>query len=537
MLKIDILQDEDLQEIVNRFISALLPHDSYCPSMYSQVLHCIFKYVKLEEFQMEYRLLLSVLNDLNKIRIQFAGSFVPKLERQQFQTCLEMGIMNAVTDPTLGIKDWLAYEGLNNNLDIEGTKEIACQKLCERAMELYDYCFSLGVSAEEILNEEPALKSAFMAHCGTIGINTQRSIILQDTKVGRKKYRGFEDWMKYTSQMLTEIKDRLSNADSDAIVTIKGIEESTNLLKDLSELHVPIAQYGIPEIDDYTPILRHRLVVVVGKENIGKTKFAVDQTVNVMLAGGKAVFMCGETQKAKVYADIIINYVYKKFGCIIRPEHIACIENCPEEIAVIINMAIAEIVGDGKLILADAFDYGTVYDQLQSLYEAEHFDACFIDHSCALVGTAGDGSLKAKVDALSEAVKNFRKVFPVYIMVTSHPSTTAKNTDSQGKVTSDSPTKGSQDLSTDADEVFFIRDDEVYRKQHKVILENTKRRNAGRVDDYIILTKKFEVSAFIYDANDQKLVVKDEVQANKNNELLDSLYASGADESGEYLDD
>lgn len=536
MLKIDILADEDLQLVVNRFISALLPHENFVPDMYSQVLHTIFKYIHLDEFQMEYKILLSVLNDLNKIKVQFGDNYVPKLEIEQFQLIVEMNVLNAIVDPTLGVKEWLEYEGLNSNLNIETVKEEACQRLCERAMDLYEICYELAVSSADVLNEEPSLRAAFMSHCSNASVNTQRSIILQETRVGRRKYHGFDDWLKYSSQMLTEIKNRLNDVDDGAVITLDSIEKSSDLLRDLKEFYIPIADYGIPEIDDFTPILRHRMVVVVGKENIGKTKFAVNTAVNIIMAGGKVVYMCGETHKAKVYADIIINYVWKMYDFIIRDKHIADPSTCPEEIQILISMAISTIINEGRLILADAFNYDTVYDELLTLYDKEHFDACIIDHSCALVGTTGSGSLSDKVGALSVAVRNFRKAFPVYMMVTSHPSTLAKNSDSRGSITTDSPTKGSQDLSADADEVFYIRDDETYRKQNKVILENTKRRNAGRVNDYVVLTKKFEVSAFVYDPADQKIDVQDELKANKQDALLDELYSSGAQEDGGYVD-
>ena len=89
-------------------------------------------------------------------------------------------------------------------------------------------------------------------------------------------------------------------------------------------------------------------------------------------------------------------------------------------------------------------------------------------------------------------------------MVTSHPSSLAKDSAKKGNATQDSPTKGSQNLSTEADEVLYLRDNETLIKQNLILLENTKRRNAGRIVEPVILQKKFEVNAFIYDASLQK---------------------------------
>lgn len=100
--------------------------------------------------------------------------------------------------------------------------------------------------------------------------------------------------------MTAEIDNRLSESESQNTMKIDSLEGSYELLRSLQDLLVPIADYGIPELDQYTPILRHRLVVVVGKENIGKTKFAIDKAVNVIMAGGKVAYMCGESVKASI---------------------------------------------------------------------------------------------------------------------------------------------------------------------------------------------------------------------------------------------
>ena len=194
-------------------------------------------------------------------------------------------------------------------------------------------------------------------------------------------------------------------------------------------------------------------------------------------------------------------------------------------------MSIDFVVSEGALILSDAFDYSTVFQQMQSIYEDTQFDMVVIDHSCALIGNVGDGSLKAKVDALSDAVRDFRKKYPVCVMVTSHPSTTAKESDSRGKVTSDSATKGSQNLSTDADEVLYLRDNETLRKQGLIMLENTKRRDAGRVNEYVILRKNFAVSAFIYDENEQAITDDKCLERSASLELLNSVYSGDEDDN------
>lgn len=502
MININLMDDDELRGTVNSFISALLPHDNFDPTMFATVLETIYKYVHLDEFKLEHRLILETLSDLNRIKIS-VSSFEPRLTRDVFEHILEAGIMDAIVRPDLGVTSWLSYEGMNTNLSIQTVREEACQHLCQRALELYDECYEEAESTDAILNREPELRSAFLAHASTQCINAQAEILQNEARVGRRVYRGASDWLEYTMKTAIEVKNRIQLADSNDVVQIDSVEGSFQLLKKLQELCIPIADYGIPELDQYTPILRHRLVVVVGMENIGKTKFAIDETVNVIRTGGKVAYMCGESQKAEVYASILINYIWKEYGLIVRNEHLAAPDLCPDDVRKIIGMATDKVVRSGGLVLCDAFNYATLYSELQTLYESTKFDMVVIDHSCALVGTVGDGSLKAKIDKLAEDARDFKKKFPVCIMVTSHPSTTGKQTAKAGKQTDDSPTKGSQNLSTEADEVLYLRDNETLQKQNLIMLENTKRRNAGRIIEPIILRKKFEVNTFVYEADIQ----------------------------------
>ena len=532
MLKFNF-DDEVLRTAVNQFISSLLPHEKFDASTFSMNLGVLLKYVHLDEFQMEYYFLVGALNDLNQIKVS-VSNFEPKLTRDIFQRIVSASLMDAIARPELGVKEWLQYEGLDTNLTIPTVKEETCQKVFVRCVELYDECFDLCVDSKEVLNLEPELKVAFLSHMSVQCINLQSEIVQGQTRLGRKFYSGAEDWLSCTKKMMTEIDRRLTEADSQSTLQLNSMEGSLTLLRSLKELMIPIANYGIPELDAYTPILRHRLVVVVGRENIGKTKFAVDESVNVLLAGGKVAYMCGETAKASVFADIMINYIYKVYGIIILPEHLCAPETCPDDVRKMIGMSIDNVVSDGNLTLCDAFNYGTLRTELEGLYEKTKFDMVVIDHSCALTGTYGDGSLKSKIEQLAGDCRDFKRAYPVCVMVTSHPSTLAKESAKKGANTQDSPTKGSQNLSTEADEVLYLRDNDALIKQNLILLENTKRRKSGRIIEPIVLRKKFEVSAFIYDASLQKGEAKLGLEREQALEELDKKLDMGEDNDDLY---
>lgn len=532
MLKINLMEDEDLSIVVNGFISALLPHENYDFSMFANVLNTLFKYIKFEEFKLEYRLLLEALVDLNRIHLSIP-EFVPQLDKSTFEHILAASIVSAITNPELGVHDWLVFEGLNTDLRIQTNREEVCQRLCVRALDLYDTCFEEAQSTVTVLNREPELRAAFLKHVSTQCINTQAEV-LQDVRIKYgKPGESVDKWLKYTMQSVAEINSRLNEAENSKTLSLDTIEGSYKLLSEVATLMVPITKWGIPPIDEYTPILRHRLVVVVGQENIGKTKFAVDKAVNVLLEGKKVVYMCGETSQAKVYADILINYIWKKFGYHVTSEHLACPEVCCDEVRVAIGIAIDEVTNKAGLILAESFNYATLYSELTTLYERYSFDMVVIDHSCTLVGTAGDGSLKAKIDKLAEDCRNFKKAFPVCILVTSHPSVAGKETAKRDKNANDSVTKGSQNLSGEADEVFYLRTNETLDKQDLLILENVKRRDAGKTEN-IILRKQFDVSALVYDVGLQSDESKLSIDREQGLAMLDDMLGTNESEDDVY---
>ena len=531
MIVIKILEDEELQDVVKKFISSLLPHQNYDATHFSPNLQGLFKYVHLDEFDMEYYVLLKVLRDLNSIKSSNLD-YTPNLTEEILEGILVNSIADSILDPVLGVKEWLQYERLPDNLAIENVKQDACQKLYTRCIELYNECLALEIPSSNALDYLPALKAAFLAHTANQCLVTQAQVIQSSQRVGRKNLAGINDWLSFTTSMTAEIQARIQRADDDVTYCVDSLDKSLSLLKDLKKACIPIANYGIPELDGEpgsveTPMLRHRLAVVCANENIGKTMFAKDQAINILLAGGTVVYMCGENAKAKMYCELLINYIYKKYQCFVLPQHINNLDGCPENIKKIINMSVVELYESKRLILRGAYSYDNVYEEMKSDYERYHVDAFFIDHSFSLSGGFTGDNGKTNVDKLSTAVKDFRREFPVYVMVLSHLSVDAKEAVERGRHIEKSPTRGSQNLSVDADEVFVLRDDETMRKEGLLALENTKRRDFDRVLSYVILKKMFNVSHFEYDPKYQATETSLSLDADMALANLESMYSDG----------
>ena len=118
MLRIAILKNEDLQGTVKKFISALLPHQAYDSEGFLPALQLLLKYIHLDEFEMEYYLILQALSQLGKIK-SVHDEFVPELTQHIFEELLEAQIDGVIERPELGVVEWLEYEGMDSNLQNE----------------------------------------------------------------------------------------------------------------------------------------------------------------------------------------------------------------------------------------------------------------------------------------------------------------------------------------------------------------------------------------------------------------------------------
>ena len=197
MITVNIIEDEDLQGVLKKFLSSLLPHQNYDADYFSTNLQSVFRYIHLEEMNMEYYVLFKLCNDLNKIK-SLHTAYVPSLMRSVLENTLNTSLGDAITSPNLGVKQWLMYEHLESNLAIESVRQEACTKVYARCMELYDECFTMAEDSSTMANNLPSLKAAFTAHVGNQVLNTQARIIQGSYQQGRQTYSGFSDWLKYS---------------------------------------------------------------------------------------------------------------------------------------------------------------------------------------------------------------------------------------------------------------------------------------------------------------------------------------------------
>lgn len=527
MLIVDIQQDTLLQENLNKVLSGLLPHKNYNPDLFPDILRVLTSLIEPEEMYGEYYTLVETLQKIRDIKHSIK-SYKPRLTKDALISTLIANVPDLVRNEKVNITKLLEMEGHETNIDIERNFENACNLLYTRTLELYEDCYDLEISSEEAIGYITSLKSAFITHVAQESLKIQAQVLKSSVKVGRKLLAGPQDWLDYVASIHHIINNRLDEED-ERVLKLDSMEKSDRLMERLQATNIPLADYGIPIIDDATPMLRHRLVLLVAKEGTGKTMLAVNWTINLLLNKRKVLFMCGENNFEKIQPLFISNYIYKKYGMHVTPSDIGNMEELPHDIRRLVNIARAEIMESGCIKLIKYFNYYSLYDELVAEYDKEAFDAVIIDHTYAL---RGGGPEYDRIGALSRDMRQFKNDYPVFNLVLSHLSSTAKEAITRDNRVETAPTKGNGTLAGEADEIFILSDTADLAKKGLLRIQNYKRRDAEKVENYMILKKKFNVCSFIWDDKLQNGVDSSELGVQE----LENVYGE-IDGDDEYDDD
>lgn len=529
MLTIDIQSDELLQENLNKLISGMLPHENMEDALFGDVLASIVEVIKVDEFYGEYFVLINTFEKLREIKHTIT-SYKPRLTLGVLKSVLEANVADLVRNPKVKMSKLLEEEGLEINIEIESAFNNACALLYARVEELYTTCWELKMTTSEAISFIPAYRSSFVTHVAEQSLRTQVQILNSSIKVGRDMLTGSNDWLNYISKVYNEINERVRE-ENEKVFHLDSTEKSDILMSRLAASNQSLANYDLPPMDDLTPMVRHKFSIICANENTGKTQLATNWISNLLIAGRRVVFMTGETSYDKSYSLLLSNYIYKKYNMHVNSRDLDDVEQLPPDIQRLVNIAGAELSGSKLLTMVKYFDYNTVYNELSDMYENSPFDAVVIDHTYAL---RGSGTEYEKLGNLSRGLRDFKNDYPVYILALSHLSTDAKDQVKRGDFVTVSPTKGSSSLSAEADEILILTDTELLRKQNLLRIQNYKRRGAARVQEYMIIMKKFDVASFFYDDKLQNSGSVEEQQLENLEEIYNSDEAY--EENEDYID-
>ncbi len=495
-------KDTQLCDHLNHVLSGLLPHENYSPETFGLLYPTLLTVLPKDEVRGLYFAMYTVFDKYHKLQSAVdADNYKVNITRDRFASALSNNLPDLILEPQMEVSDIMSEEGKSGDITIPTIQDDAMGTIYGKVMELYDTCFDLMQTYEDSMAYIIDLKDSMKANIIDTGINMQRTIISTGLKYGRKTYRGTNGWIEFSQQLVREVSE-LDSATGDDL-TCDNLEALGKIENRVVEMSEGIAEYGIPMLDDRTPILQHRFVVLVAKENVGKTQIIIRNIAAVIRAGGKPYFACGESQPDYMFLRIVSSYIYQEYGYYFSESELVGegLEAQSEEDKQIINTAKIRC-GMSGMVISNSLEYDNVIATFTRQY-MKGFNAFFIDHSQSLRGRKGR-KIGELVTGLALDCREFKNQYPVYICLASQPSTNLKDILQKGndKDIQQSPTAQSATPAQEADELFILNDNDFLRKQNILQWIVYKRRGAPKPPPFYI-KKLFNVAAYEYDENIQ----------------------------------
>lgn len=526
MIYINIEDDENLKEILNQCISGLLPHENFDIQYSGDILDTLFRYVKLEEYSLDYYVVLYIINEIQKInRRSYYKSVEDRifLSKEVFEISLERNMEILVSNPNTRMKQYLELRGLPSNLSLEENMEQACQILYEKSIELYETCFELARPSSEISGLELALRGAIKQNIGISLVQAQAQILNNYLYIGRKMYKGSEDWLEYTYSSMVEVKSRFEGSDNEEDFDLNDLDKTRERLKKFSTSSVRIGSYGIPPLDERMGLRTNNLSVIVARHGTGKTNTVCKLTASLLIESekNKIVLYCTESKEEAIYYKIMASYLHQKDGICVPYDTLGRDDLLPEEIKRRKEMLMMEWSSTGRLHISKNVRYDNFKQKTEDLIVQKGYNTVIVDHTGFLGGLDNDG-IRGQVTTLGHEAVEIKNNYPVQMILCSHPSSELlAELKKFGRHVGANETAHSSDISRDADLVMVLNTNESLERQEKVTLQVTKIRGES-IKDIMVLKRDFAVCDYEYAIEDQAVDANVELNAEEFANNLDS---------------
>lgn len=522
-------KDEALTGCLDDIISGLLPHSDYDPANFGLIYPTLKTVLDTSDARGLYYIFYTVFDKYMSLASSLpAGRFEIKITAERFTNALQNNLPDLILDPKTDVTDLMAEEGKSADITIPTVQEEAMGIIFSKAISLFEQCMTLSKGYDDAMSRIVDLKDIVKANLIMSGIGSQQMIMGTGLKRGRKLYVGPQGWLEYSQNLTREVSE-LDRAD-EGDLECNGLDLVTGLDENNEEMAQPLANYGIPQLDDSTPMLKHRFVVMVAKENTGKTQICIHLIAKLIRAGVKPFFACGESPKGLMFNCIVSSYIYQEFNMYFETPYLSGegYESLSAEEKQIVNTAKARVASSG-LVISNNLSYDTVVSKVTHYFN-KGCEAFFIDHSQSLRGRNGR-KIGDLVTGLALDCRELKNTLPIFMFLTSQPSTSLKDL-LQKDQTSDmhiSPTAQSAAPSQEADELFILNETEYLKSQGLLAWITNKRRGAEKPATFYIL-KHFNVSAFEYDSKYQGVAAMSE-------DVLDGLVNSITDDDDGETED
>lgn len=538
MLIFDFEEDLHLYTTLKQCLSTLLPHKNYDYKYFSNTLNTVLNYVHLDEMPEPMFVIFNFIQKLNTLSFMIEGS-EPKLERSQLESNLEISLEEYIKKNKKKIERWCSKQSELLNLDIEQHLEKAIILLANEVMNLYDECYSMELDSSSSLTLLVILSESFKVNVGRSMIIKQAEIADKGIFLEGRKLIGADDAVEFCRDTIYERDSRLTYDSDNEEITMNSIEAIERVKKMNSKLATRIHNWGIPQLDDKTPMLTHRLVVMVGSPNIGKTTYLTDLSAQCIRDNVKVLYACGESAPAIIQNSIWSKYVKRRYDKYITETEIMGMEPMTEEQDRLFNVAVSDMAEKKCLKIINSLSYDNCYEELANIYRDFKFDVVIIDHAGALEynGTKRLTSVKEMVDSEAIQLRKFKNKFPVCVIVSSHPSSVAeKELIKHTHLDTREFTRDSNIWVKEADELFVLLRDEELMARNCIEMQVAKRRLAMPPSNHIVLSRDDISNTFDY----REELQPQSKQISKKEELIEELSKEGVgieeDDDAKFLE-
>lgn len=525
-------KDEQLCTTLNRVLSGLLPHENYEPRTFGMLFPTLQTVLAAKSVKGIHFIFYSIFGKYFSLQSAVnADNFQVSITRKRFSDALEFNLPDLILEPQLDAATLMNEEGKSGDISIPSIQEEAFGVVYAKAMDMYDTCFELAASYDDAMSGLVDLRDAIKANVIETGMQMQRVIMSTGLKYGRHFYRGTTGWLDFSSQLVREVSELDAPVSNDLMCS--GLDVLPRIEDHHKEITSRLGFYGIPQLDDKTPILRHRLAVIVAKENTGKTQVAIHLVASLIRQGVKPFMACGETAPEAIFMRVVSSFIYQEYGYYIQPDECdgAGFDILSDEDKQIVKNAKLRVASSG-LILSHALEYDNVLATFTDAYR-KGCEAFFVDHTQSLRGRKGR-PINELVTTLALDCREFKRQYPVYVCLLSQASTSLKDIlqRDQTKDIQQSPTAQSAAPSQEADELFILYSTDYYAKQNLLQWIVFKRRDAPKPAP-IFVKRLFHVASYQYDPDVQSGGTMEE------GELGDFIRAVSTkiDPDGDYSDD
>lgn len=500
---------EDVRNSFRKIFSSLLPHENYDRDLAYNVLVQMNKILETSDVYGYDHLLYKFILAQFKLRDVYS-SFIPDLSADTVRLKMEINLQTLVTTPEFDLARTLAEFGVTANVDIPDQFQMGVDFVYSGVLALYDELLEMATPTTDGLNELVILKDSIINVLGTNYVSYCAELWTTGLKFQREFFTGYTGFKKFSELYLSQMDyiSKTIDGNERGVTSLMSLLDHKNFNKKSSNTIYPLFGWGIPPIDEKSPIMNSDVVTVIGDEGTGKTHFVAMLAANCIIAGKDVIVMTGETSEIKMYHMILSNYICQKRNHRYEWKELLDIESLPEEDRLLVNKSMAELASNevGNIHLIQRFTYETFTKEVCDIINQNRdreFGAVLIDHIGQPL-TNGNwtdrGKLmndKQRVDYLYYQSIIMGDDLNVAFIMIAHTGSEAASQDSKGKATGTRIGGLTGNTTKDADVAIWMRTTDAWKKQGLVQFVCKKFREAKFFDPFM-LKIRFDCSQFEY---------------------------------------